>query len=88
MKLLFDKTFNKDISELKDKKIASSLKEIINEFEKKESILEITGIKKIKGYKSYYRKRIGDYRIGFKYENNEILFVRVKHRKDIYKLFP
>ena len=49
MKLLFDKTFNKDISELKDKKIASSLKEIINEFEKKESILEITGIKKITG---------------------------------------
>jgi len=46
-------------------------------------------IKFIKGFKNYYRIRIGDYRIGFKKaEGENIEFMRVKHRKDIYKHFP
>lgn len=45
-------------------------------------------IKKISGFSEYYRIKIGDYRIGFKKENNSICFMRVKHRKDIYKIFP
>lgn len=45
-------------------------------------------VKSIKGFKEYYRIRLGDYRIGFKKENDCVVFMRVKHRKDIYKLFP
>ncbi len=46
-------------------------------------------IKKISGFSKYYRIKIGDYRIGFKKEaSSEIYFMRVKHRKDIYKFFP
>lgn len=31
---------------------------------------------------------MGEYRIGIKLENNEIIFITVKHRKDIYRKFP
>jgi mRNA-degrading endonuclease RelE of RelBE toxin-antitoxin system len=45
-------------------------------------------ISNIKGFRGYYRVRLGDYRIGFKKEREFIVFMRVKHRKDIYKNFP
>ncbi|HEC30395.1 MAG TPA: type II toxin-antitoxin system RelE/ParE family toxin [Candidatus Yonathbacteria bacterium] len=45
-------------------------------------------VKALKGFKGYYRVRLGDYRIGFKKESDCVVFMRVKHRKDIYKLFP
>ncbi len=36
----------------------------------------------------YYRIRVGDYRIGVEVVGDEILFVRILHRKDIYRYFP
>lgn len=45
-------------------------------------------IKPIKGFKGYYRIKLGDFRLGFKKENNSVIFMRAKHRKDIYKCFP
>jgi len=32
-----------------------------------------------------YRFRVGDYRVVFDVENNEIVILRVGHRRDIYK---
>ena len=45
---------------------------------------------KLKGYKDKFKIRYGDYRIGITInkKSNEIIFERVAHRKDIYKLFP
>ncbi|MGA1264796.1 MAG: type II toxin-antitoxin system RelE family toxin, partial [Prochlorothrix sp.] len=49
---------------------------------------------KLKGYDTYYRIRVGDYRIGLEVlhqsdsGNLEIVFVRVLHRKEIYRYFP
>ncbi len=46
-------------------------------------------IKNISGFSKYYRIKIGDYRIGFKKETSfSVCFMRVKHRRDIYKFFP
>ena len=45
-------------------------------------------IKPIKGFKGYFRIRLGDYRVGFKMKDKSVEFMRVKHRKDIYKHFP
>ncbi|MDD2983398.1 MAG: hypothetical protein PHQ74_08415 [Crocinitomicaceae bacterium] len=39
-------------------------------------------------FTSFYRFKIGDYRIGVELENDTINFVIVSHRKDIYKVFP
>ena len=45
-------------------------------------------INSIKGFKNYYRIRVGNYRIGFKKEGQSIIFMRIMRRKDIYKVFP
>ncbi|MBU4369479.1 type II toxin-antitoxin system mRNA interferase toxin, RelE/StbE family [Patescibacteria group bacterium] len=45
-------------------------------------------IKPIKGFKNFYRIKLKEYRIGFKKENSQIIFMRAKHRKDIYRYFP
>jgi len=49
---------------------------------------DIDNLKKIAGYKNYYRIRLSDYRIGFKVEDRNWVLLRVLHRKDIYKFFP
>ena len=45
-------------------------------------------IKPMKGFRHYYRMKIKEYRLGFKRDNNSVIFMRVKYRKDIYKFFP
>jgi len=43
----------------------------------------------MQGFKTFYRIRIGDYRIGIELENPTTLrFIIVLHRKNIYKKFP
>jgi len=88
MQLNFEKSFLKDIKKLNDKQIASKLQIILHKFENIQNLDEIQNIKKLKGFEIYYRLRIGNYRLGFAYENNEITIIRLLHRKDIYKLFP
>jgi mRNA interferase RelE/StbE len=46
--------------------------------------------KKIVGYEGYYRLRFGQYRVGLHIdaEHNTVEFLRVLHRKDIYRKFP
>jgi mRNA interferase RelE/StbE len=49
---------------------------------------EIRSLEKLTGFKEYFRIRIGDYRIGIKILDNEVYFLDVGHRKEIYKRFP
>jgi mRNA interferase RelE/StbE len=37
---------------------------------------------------TFYRVRIGDYRIGLELAGDELIFVRCLHRKEIYRYFP
>ncbi|MGQ9625861.1 MAG: type II toxin-antitoxin system RelE family toxin [Anaerolineae bacterium] len=38
----------------------------------------------MRGYATLYRPRLGDYRIGIEVIEDEVIFVRILHRKDIY----
>ncbi len=61
----------------------------ISILEKAGTVQEIPHIKKIEGYKSYYRIRMGDYRLGLEaISNKEVVLLRFLHRKDIYRYFP
>jgi mRNA interferase RelE/StbE len=61
---------------------------LIHEIEAADSLSKISNLKKLSGHKSAYRIRIGDYRIGFFYESEKVIFARIVHRKEIYKVFP
>ena len=53
-----------------------------------QSLAEIPHFSKLEGYDNYYRLRVGDYRIGVKIEGEVLIFMRVLHRKEIYRYFP
>lgn len=88
MKVEFLKKFSKDLDEVNIKSIKASLLKVITLIESVDSLNNIPNTKKLKGHKSAYRIRIGDYRLGFFYENETISIARFVHRKDIYKIFP
>ena len=89
MNLLFDESFKKSIKKLDDTNIKKKLSKLIESYEKATSITAISGIKKMQGFKQFYRARIGDYRVGFELINTTtILFIIIEHRKNIYKNFP
>lgn len=88
MKVEFKKSFLKDIKKIKDKPLQNSIYNCIIQVEAAKLISEIKNIKKLAGFEMHYRIRVGDYRIGIKFERDIIYFVVVEHRKDIYKTFP
>jgi mRNA interferase RelE/StbE len=88
MQIEITKKFGKQVEKCHDKKIRSRLSETIQDIVKANSLSELRNVKKLKGYNSYYRIRIGDYRIGISYENNIVVFAAFDHRSDIYKYFP
>ena len=53
-----------------------------------ENLSEMKAIVRLKGYRDFYRIRVGDYRIIYVVEETiRIVTVRnVRHRKDVYKL--
>jgi mRNA-degrading endonuclease RelE of RelBE toxin-antitoxin system len=88
MKVEFLKKFSKDLDEVKVKSVKRSLIHLIEFIESADSLDDIPNTKKLKGHKTAYRIRVGDYRLGFFFENATIIFARFLHRKDIYKIFP
>ena len=88
MQVLFTKNFHKEISKLRDKKLAHNIEAIILQVKSISHFSEISGLKKLVGYKNAYRIRIGDYRIGIVLENNIVIFSAFNNRKEIYKYFP
>jgi mRNA-degrading endonuclease RelE of RelBE toxin-antitoxin system len=88
MRVEFLKKFSKDLDGIKVKSVKLNLRRLIELMESVDSLDEIPNLKKLKGHKSAYRVRVGDYRLGFFFENSTILMARFLHRKDIYKIFP
>lgn len=86
MDIQFKKQFLKDLS-----KIQKEYKEKIELIVFNKS-LETNGIinksSKMVGYKNFYKIRVGPYRIGIYYNKTKLEFIRVLHRKEIYKIFP
>ncbi|MEJ0105902.1 MAG: type II toxin-antitoxin system RelE/ParE family toxin [Bacteroidota bacterium] len=88
MKVEFLKRFSKDLDEIKNKSVKQSVIRLIELMETVDGLDKIPNTKKLKGHKSAYRTRVGDYRLGFFFENSTVLLARFLHRKDIYKIFP
>jgi len=88
MIVLIDKSFEKDTNKINDKSLLKKIANCIINIQNANSLNDIKNLKKLKGFDLEYRIKIGDYRIGLVIESKEISFIRVLHRKDIYKFFP
>lgn len=89
MKIIFDKSFLKSIRKIKDAELKRRLEVVISEVEEAKGLKEIPNIKKMQGFDSFYRIRIGDYRLGIELEaKDQVRFILVSHRRNIYDEFP
>ena len=88
MKVEFRESFLKDIQKVKAKSILPRVREAIAAVESSATIQSVPDIKRLKGGGRYFRIRIGDYRIGIVQEGKVLVFVRLMHRKEIYRYFP
>ncbi len=88
MEVIFLKRFLSDLKKIKDPKTKRKIIALIETLETAKNLDDLSGIKKISGYGFAYRLRMGDYRLGFFYENNKVELVRFLKRSDLYKVFP
>ena len=88
MQIVFLSKFFKDLSKINQPKVLADIEKAIIQVENVKTTIDINQLKKLKGYKSAFRIKVGDYRIGLFIENDVIEFARILHRKDIYNLFP
>ena len=88
MEVIYLESLIKDLKKVKNKKLLSSLKTVLVKLEQTEDLFLISSFKKISGHPNAYRIRIGDYRLGFFYEDRVVKIARFLKRNDIYKVFP
>lgn len=88
MNVGYKKRFLRDLEKLPES-VKQRVQEIaFVELPEAENIQQIPGLKKLRGYNTYYRLRYSDYRLGISIVEDKIIFHRVLHRKDIYRSFP
>jgi mRNA interferase RelE/StbE len=88
VKVRFKASFAKDLRSLKDKALLERIKELIVQIESAQGLSEVSNLKKLHGGGEHYRVRLGDYRVGMVTEEGVVVFVRVLHRREIYRYFP
>jgi len=61
---------------------------VFHQLPAKMSLADLSNVKKIQGFKHFYRLQVGEFRIGLEVVEDYVIVKRVLHRKDIYKCFP
>ena len=88
MKTSFLSQFAKDIEKIRMQSVKDDIATAIEQVEQADSLSSVINLKKLKGFKTAYRIRIGNYRIGVFVDGETVEFARVVHRRDVYKVFP
>ena len=88
MKTAFTGSFLRDVRKLPDDAVREQVRDAILLVEAAPDLRSVANLKKLSGGGSYYRIRLGDYRIGMRVEEDVVSFIRVLPRKDIYRYFP
>ena len=88
MRLQFKASFERDLKRVKDKELLKEVRRVIEEIESAETIHGIGHLRKLRAEGSYFRVRLGDYRMGLIVEEDLATFVRFLHRSEIYRYFP
>ncbi len=74
MELEFKEKFLKDIEKIRHKDVKDTFLNLIDKIKELDNLSSLPNVKKLKGFKTFYRIRIGDYRIGIEYKNSTVTF--------------
>ena len=88
MKVQFRASFARDLRKLSDPQLLARVKAIIQQVEAIDRFGDLPHLKKLSAGVGCYRIRLGDYRIGLVVEGDLVTFVRILHRREIYRRFP
>ena len=88
MNVEHNRGFNRDLSRVRSFELRQRVLRKIDELEAASVIREVRGIAKMAGEETYYRIRIGEYRLGLAVEGDEVTLLRFLHRSEIYRFFP
>jgi len=88
LKVSFKASFAEDLKRLKEKPLLARVNKLIDAVERSSGLQDVPNVKKLRGGAAYYRIRLSDYRVGIVSERDELIFVRMLHRKEIYRYFP
>ena len=88
MKVRHKESFARDLRKRIPAQFHPRVRKAILKLEQANSLGELSNIKALAGEKGLYRLRLGDYRIGFAIEANEIVLVAIGKRSDFYHDFP
>ncbi len=88
MRVLYRESFLKDIEALQDSALRKRIQTAIAQVKQATTRKDIRNLKNLKGGDSYFRIRLGHYRLGLVLEEDAVVFIRCLHRKDIYRYFP
>ena len=88
MKTDFKTSFSGDLKKIIDAALHKKVNLAIETVENVTSKKDIPNLKKLKGYKIFYRIKVGRYRIGISIVDDMVTFWRFLPRKDFYKFFP
>jgi len=88
MQVEFLSKFNRDLDRIHHQSVRKSIIKVISEVKVARTLNEVSNVKKLKGFRSAFRIRLGEYRIGIFVEGQTVEFARILHRKEIYRYFP
>jgi mRNA interferase RelE/StbE len=87
--ITYTKRFLKDLKALQSTDVYEKISALVLvEIPEALDLSTIGNLSKLKGDDTAYRIRVGDYRIGFFWEDDEIVMSRMLYRSEIYRYFP
>lgn len=88
MNTAFRESFDADLAAITDRAVLARIRKVIEQVEAARTFQQIPNLKRLEASGKCYRIRVGDYRIGFVFEEGAVTFVRCLNRKEIYRYFP
>jgi len=80
--------FLKELAKIPSKERTKIEQFVFVEINTIDSISQLQKLEKLQGNSASYKICFGNYRVGVNVDHNAITFMRVLHRKEIYKYFP
>lgn len=87
MQVAYRNNFDRDLRRIRNRSIRVRIQAAIEQVKAANDLTEIRNIRKLHGG-NHFRIRVGNYRLGFRLENDTVVFTRCLLRRDFYQRFP
>jgi mRNA interferase RelE/StbE len=83
----FKESFARDLKTVRNKKLLKRVKEVIEAVEQAETLTALPQLKKLKGEQSYFRLRVGEYRMALRSKKTPSCLFVFSHEKTSIDIF-